>query len=282
MKNKPFNIYGKLQSLAEHHTDGEGVFLTAKVAELDNEVKQHNVELLNLSADIDALILKDTKNVYVSPSGNDETGEGTESKPWKTIQKAVDKCPNTSDGTMQYTINIADGTYDEKVLVWNKKGLINLIGSNSANGVVIKNGIQIVNTDYIVFQKNLTIGFSGVSNDVIFVSNSHLYFARSANVIVNGNTSMVALLAQEHASVVCGRAISGFTINNCARGFRIMTNANLYLGKCTINCNSGISAEDGGRVTYNSNDVVNNATTKLATSYGGRIYADSQTSMGQY
>ena len=35
-------------------------------------------------------ILSESRNVYVSPSGSDTTGDGTSSNPWKTITKAIE------------------------------------------------------------------------------------------------------------------------------------------------------------------------------------------------
>jgi len=59
------------------------------------------------------------KFIYVSPSGNDSTGDGTKAKPYKTIQRAVDVIPNIH--MHGYTIACAAGTYAEEVLI---KGLL--------------------------------------------------------------------------------------------------------------------------------------------------------------
>ena len=127
--------------------------------ELD-ELKSDFTELedafTQLSADVDSMVLKEDKNVYVSTSGNDETGDGTESKPWRTIQKAVNECPYSSNANIAYSINIASGTYNERVSIWNKKCIINL-ETNSAN-VVITDGLYLFNADYVALYGNLTLG----------------------------------------------------------------------------------------------------------------------------
>ena len=39
------------------------------------------------------LIEYNSRNVYISDSGNDSTGDGSSSSPWRTLQKAFDNCP---------------------------------------------------------------------------------------------------------------------------------------------------------------------------------------------
>lgn len=55
-------------------------------------------------------ILKVTRDLYVSNSGSDTTGDGTEAKPFATIQKAVDSLPKNLNGHRN-TIHVAVGTY---------------------------------------------------------------------------------------------------------------------------------------------------------------------------
>lgn len=59
------------------------------------------------------------KFLYVSTNGNDLTGNGTKTKPYKTIQKAVDVIPNIH--MHAYTIACGPGNYPEEVLI---KGLL--------------------------------------------------------------------------------------------------------------------------------------------------------------
>jgi len=54
-----------------------------------------------------------TRNIYVSPSGSDETGDGSEASPYRTIQYAVDMQPHLYSGSI--SIHVAAGTYDEDV-----------------------------------------------------------------------------------------------------------------------------------------------------------------------
>ncbi len=80
------------------------------------------------------------KNIYVDgTNGNDSTGNGTQAKPWKSIQRAVDFCPNLNN-LYTYTIYIASGTYNENVFVDRKT--LYLKGINNPD-IVINGSISV-------------------------------------------------------------------------------------------------------------------------------------------
>jgi hypothetical protein len=54
--------------------------------------------------------------LYVATTGSDTTGNGTNASPFKTIQRAVDIIPKDLGGC-ECIINVADGTYDEDLLI---------------------------------------------------------------------------------------------------------------------------------------------------------------------
>lgn len=58
---------------------------------------------------------------YVATNGSDVTGNGTQEKPFKTIQYTVNKIPKDLNGNV-VTINIADGNYDEVVKIFGLHG----------------------------------------------------------------------------------------------------------------------------------------------------------------
>ena len=51
-------------------------------------------------------------NVYVTTSGSDTTGDGTQAKPWRTVQKAITTINNLNKSVDTYRINIASGDYN--------------------------------------------------------------------------------------------------------------------------------------------------------------------------
>jgi hypothetical protein len=46
-------------------------------------------------------------NYYISPSGNDTTGNGSQGSPWATLSKALAAVPATLDAS--YVVNAAGG-----------------------------------------------------------------------------------------------------------------------------------------------------------------------------
>ena len=58
-------------------------------------------------------------NLYVSPSGNDDTGDGSSARPYRTIQHAVDAIPPVLNGH-SIRINVSPGTYEEDVQIVGK------------------------------------------------------------------------------------------------------------------------------------------------------------------
>ncbi len=55
------------------------------------------------------------KTIYVSPAGNNLTGDGTSEKPFQTITKAINTLSRVIDHTI--TIQLADGIYVENIII---------------------------------------------------------------------------------------------------------------------------------------------------------------------
>ena len=73
--------------------------------------------------------------LYVSINGSDESGDGTQDKPYRTIQKAVDAIkPYHTDAS----IIIGAGDYDESVEIRNKTASIGLSRETRENKVKLK------------------------------------------------------------------------------------------------------------------------------------------------
>lgn len=73
-----------------------------------------------------------TRTLYVDPSGSDSTGSGSQSKPWKTIGKAVDA------STAGDLILINPGTYAETITIEEKHGTSASPITFKANGAGVK------------------------------------------------------------------------------------------------------------------------------------------------
>ena len=72
-------------------------------------------------------------DVYVSPNGNNGTGDGSEGDPWLTIAHAMSQVSEYATATRPVTIHVATGTYDEKVVL---SPHIRIVGSGTETTVI--------------------------------------------------------------------------------------------------------------------------------------------------
>ena len=298
------NGYGRLQKnhsdtadfgseLVDYAADGKSARLRVMASNnlplfVDNANNQHqiygehNKDIMPF-----APVFKETQYVYVSPSGSDETGDGTRDNPWKTIQKAVNESPDSSHGSVAYAIYMADGIYDERVNIHNKHFQIDLHGSQSANGVVIKGGIYLLNSSYCALAENITLGATDTTETyMLIVINSHVYCTGTGDIKIIGNKAVYTegIRCQENGSVVIPRSSRNNIVDNCKYAAYVLSTGRIFIGNLVINsnCEAGLLATDGGVLSYCSTGITNNASTKTYTDNGGRIYADAQTSVGNY
>jgi hypothetical protein len=128
-----------------------------------------------------------TDYLYVSKSGNDSTGDGSISKPWRTIQKASN---NSHPGN---TILVRAGTYSEEVDIAVSGTASNYITYMPYPGeTVILDGNQslgrlffLYNIDYIRI-KGFTIR-NTVNEPAIYIDRSSDYIIVEGNTITNCN-----------------------------------------------------------------------------------------------
>ena len=86
-----------------------------------------------LSKSTDVVLNTRAATYYVSPNGSDDN-DGSEAKPFKTINKAISKVGNFVAGTVQ--IILERGTYDERVVIASKggPGQIEIRARDAVNG----------------------------------------------------------------------------------------------------------------------------------------------------
>ena len=111
--------------------------------------------------------------LYVATTGNDTTGDGTETKPYKTIQKAADMA------TAGKTIYVKEGTYNERVtistnatqnnpLIFTKLGSIKPVVTNGfiLRGSYIKvQGFEIANCQALGDRQHRIFWFDSTANN---------------------------------------------------------------------------------------------------------------------
>jgi hypothetical protein len=124
--------------------------------------------------------IEDTKpldadmTVYVATTGSDSTGNGTESNPFKTVQYAINTLPKDLNN-YKATVNIADGTYGERVTVTSFHSGILLIQSKDhpteLNNLCTLEYLQVRNTTGEVTISGLTLTSTVSAGVDIFYSN---------------------------------------------------------------------------------------------------------------
>ncbi|MFR7827961.1 MAG: hypothetical protein ACLU3J_13555 [Enterococcus lactis] len=119
----------------------------------------------------------ETLDLYVAKDGNNQTGDGTEAKPFLTIQAAVNQIPLLTSSRV--TIWISDGSYLEDVVVRNLKAVSitirnrqNVSDTSSELGVKVRSiafisslGYQQINGLQFVDQANIS-GVAYIGGDI--------------------------------------------------------------------------------------------------------------------
>ena len=148
--------------------------------------------------DSKAYILTEDVTLYVnSTTGSDSTGDGSETAPYKTIQKAINSVPKVLGGHTA-TILTAGGTYEEVLEVDGFQGGDLLIGDNSKS-VTLRGGIRVNNSSFVSIR----------INSIVCVSASALAAYNGSQVKIEAAITMDG--ASQYVSAVV--AESGSTIS---------------------------------------------------------------------
>jgi hypothetical protein len=211
----------------------------------------------------------DNMTVYVSTSGNDASGDGTESYPYRTIQKAINSLPkNLND--KEITINVASGTYSEAVLVSGFYGGI----LRFAFGTVTVKTFSVYDCGVILAGTSLALSANGETYG--------FYVHRGANVIcqlpltINGASNGLFV---SYGSRFSGR--STVTCNSCTYAASASNAAHLYIITLGGSKNNNAIQASSGMVSIGSIDSAM-ASTLYVTINGGRIYTGAQSSVPAY
>ena len=223
-----------------------------------------------------AYTVTESTTVYVSTTGNDESGDGSSDKPFKTIQRAVDEIPKCLGG-YHVVIDIAAGTYAERVMIDGFYG--GRITLGVAERAVTVNGLSVLSSSVVrVAISNITANtrdtafYVGAGSNVLIIS---LITINGASIATNG------LSIEQNSTVVA--ISSNVTVNNC------LTNGVLALtgGKGTFGAIAGsnetgtaIRADAGSTISYVSRSIT--APTAQVTVGGGRIYSGAQNNVPIY
>ena len=210
--------------------------------------------------------------VYVNGStGNDLTGDGTSALPFATIQKAIDALPKWLDGYTA-TIDIADGTYEESVVLQGFHGGILELGSAARN--VTLRGVLVNASSYI--RINTSITTTGAS-PLVVRHGSQVQIGRDITLdAASGNAIGIAVQSGSKLGVLTNLfEMTSVTIKNCKfAAVHASGGAMVHLGAVHGSNNAtGFRADEGGVITYGMSTLTAN-TASIVTS-GGRVFSDA-------
>lgn len=111
--NNRGETFETLQARLKAHEDQSD----EEISQLSSDASNQKEELDQLNSSVQQIIggYNEPIDIYVSKNGSDQTGDGTEEKPYATIQTAVNTIPLIT--TAPITIWIDDGAYLEDVVI---------------------------------------------------------------------------------------------------------------------------------------------------------------------
>jgi len=213
-------------------------------------------------------IAQDNAIVYVRTSGNNASGDGSESYPFRTIQHAINSIPKNL-GNKEITINVGSGTYSENIEV---AGFYGGTLRFELGEVTVKSFV-LYETNVIINGTSLTLSASGN----VYGFRCH----RGANAIfqcpltVNGSTNGVFV---SYGSRFSCRNV---TVNSCTNAVVCNFAAQLHIGALSgSKNNNGVSVAAG--IASLESVVASMASTLYITTAGGRILTGTQANVPEY
>lgn len=223
-----------------------------------------NAATLNtMQADIGLL---EDKTLYVSTTGSDSTGDGSQAKPYATFAKALSTIPNNLNGHYVY-LHVGNGTYNEELRVTNfYGGWIYL-----ASGTYTVKRLMIEEAFVNLTDANITVnGQNSVTYGLSVLWNSN--FRTAKNITIQNVTTGVHV----DFGAYFNSYSSTLTITNTTTGVLCQNGARCVLGTVAGSNNAtGIAAYAGGLVSF-FNKTMSVTTSEYVTDSGGRVYSGAQ------
>lgn len=215
--------------------------------------------------------------VYVSPSGDDDTGDGTSAAPYKTIQKAVDSVPFCLGG-FHAQIDIEPGTYEERVSVDGFYGGRLTLGV-SGRAVTVR-GISMWSSGFVrLYISNITA--TADQTGPLLYMGAGAEAAIMENLVLVGNADTSGINMEQGSSLVtAGTAVTvdscGLTAVAATTGARIAFNRIAGSG----NTAGALRADNGAVISYVVRTL--EGETLFTTTGGGKIYGGAQSNPAEY
>lgn len=217
--------------------------------------------------------------VYVSTRGNDVSGDGSSAAPYATIQRALDSLPNWFDGHTA-TIDVAAGTYEERVNVDSFQGGMLVLGNSSSPAVTIR-GLSITNSSTVRINIPNIVRSSTIGGVPLKIENGSVV-QLNCDLTVDGNGNNLSGISVETNSLLSVTFLWNVTSsNNKSAAIAVYTGGRVVLFDLFGSGNSvGLSAETLGMISYTTNNI--GATTAYKTGSGGRILNGAQVNVPNY
>lgn len=193
--------------------------------------------------------------IYVTTGGNDSTGDGTSAKPYLTVNRALADLPKYLGGYTA-TINIATGTYPERVVVSGFTG-----------------GTLILGTD----GSSITVYGLTVQNSRKVVSRIWKYDNPSTE---NG---AIVLVTDGSDLEIVGSPTVSTTSSSGKSGIKVEKSSRLHTVSSTVTINNagyaGVNAENGSQISIYSLKGTGNGT-PIQVGYGSIVRCGTSTISG--
>lgn len=227
--------------------------LSTQMAENMNQInKDLNIRLIGTIED---------KIYYVDGTNGMDSNDGSQAKPFKTIQHAIDLLPQCINHNI--TINIGAGTYNEdiKILGFYGKGILSIQTNNYTQNAVIVNSI---------YMKCISIA-TNIFGFTILKPNFYIISCNYINIwkiwIVENYMSNCGLIINSSQGNV-----NEVTVSNKNVAIDVQTNSIIYLmGSTGSGNNTALESEESILFLLNNNNI--SATTAQAKLNGGQIFS---------
>ena len=190
--------------------------------------------------------------IHVSTSGNDASGDGSESYPYRTIQHAIDTIPKNLAGHT-ITINIAFGDYAEKLVFSDFYGGKIIIG-NPGSMFIIR-GLEIDNCSCV--ESNIyQIEKGTATGNSLFAAKNGSNVVINSNTILDGVNRTISGISAENNSRIAASNNIIITANNCVAIASATGNSFIYLDTIEGSENViGVSAAMGAVISYKTDNA---------------------------
>lgn len=251
---------------------GNAETVKAQIASGLYETKENVAKIASMKADLDTtaanggrllasqMRLDQEQTLYVDAAAANG-GDGSEAKPFKTIQAAINA---RYLGAPVIYIKIKSGTYSEDIKTpWAPNTTWRLM--KNGTGVVTINTAIIDNCNYVVFDSLTFKGGAVANSTIIYIANTAS--ANFNNVTVNGNANLTGI----HFTTSRG-VLNNTQLNNCGLAIASTEGACINLRNTSGTGNiRGVHA-DGAFVTCSDHTI--QANTPFSRINGGGITAE--------